>query len=552
MAMTKEYPHTSYRVASRLACGFLTFGLCAAAVLAGSAPIPAVVQKDGRAALMVDGAPFTMLSTQANNSSNYPAMLPKVWPALQRLGANTLEIPVAWEQIEPTEGKFDFSYVDTLVKEARTHNVRLVLIWFATWKNTSPGYTPGWVKNNPARYARMKDEKGQTFYALSPHSTMTLEADKKAFAALMTHIREIDSARTVIMMQVENETGGYGLVRDHSAAGEALFQAQVPEKLVKALHKAHGTWSEVFGKDAEVSFQAWSIASYCEAVAAAGKAAYPLPMYVNVALRDPIKDQDPKTYAAGGPTWNVLDIWKVAAPSIFAAGPDIYSRGYEENMAHLDRYTRADNPLFVPEIGNDPLFARFIFPVLGRHGIGFSPFGFDDTGYVNYPLGAKALTPEVEAPFVAHYAAIGAMMRPWAKLSFENETWGVAEPDNHAEQTIDLGRWKATVSYGKWQFGEDKYFKNLDKTPWADKATGGVLIGRLGPDEFLVTGYHARINFDLAVSQFGQHGQWDRVEEGHYVGDTWVMDRLWNGDQSDYGLNFTDKPQILRVRMSAY
>src|SRR3546814_14931699 len=81
--------------------------------------LPRLESRDGRHALNVDGEPFLILGGQANNSSNYPAMLPEVWPTVRALHANTLEIPVAWDQIEPVEGQFDFSWVDALVPEAR-------------------------------------------------------------------------------------------------------------------------------------------------------------------------------------------------------------------------------------------------------------------------------------------------------------------------------------------------------------------------------------------------------------------------------------------------
>src|SRR5215212_4035024 len=167
-----------------------------AAVQAQVSALPHLERSGDRHALIVDGRPFLMLGAQAHNSSNYPAVLPKVWPVIRQLHANTLEIPIAWEQIEPQEGRFDFSWVDVLLQQARENNVRIVPLWFGTWKNTNQGYTPEWVKSDSKRFPRMRTKDGKTHYVLSPHFRSTLEADKRAFAALMRHIREVDPQHT--------------------------------------------------------------------------------------------------------------------------------------------------------------------------------------------------------------------------------------------------------------------------------------------------------------------------------------------------------------------
>src|SRR4249920_669253 len=197
-------------------------------------PIPEIVTRDGRAALMVDGAPFLVLGAQVNNSSAWPAALPKVWPAVARLQANTLSVPIAWEQIEPVEGKFDFSFLDTLLREAREHQLRLVLLWFATWKNNGPNYAPEWVKLDNRRFPRLVDAKGKVLNSMSPHAAATLAADTRAFVALMRHLKQADTQRTVILVQVQNEPGTYGSVRDFGAAAQKLFAGAVPQVLVKA------------------------------------------------------------------------------------------------------------------------------------------------------------------------------------------------------------------------------------------------------------------------------------------------------------------------------
>src|SRR5450755_2031172 len=275
-------------------------------------PIPQIRKKDGRFALFVDGAPYLMLGAQVHNSSTWPATLPKVWPAMEFLNVNTVEAPIYWEQFEPKPRQYDYSVTDTLLAQARQHHVRLVILWFGTWKNGSQHYMPEWMKLDPERYSHVIDKSGNAADSPSPFATASMEADRTAFAAFMRHLKAADPQRTVIMIQVENETGTWGSLRDYSPAAQKLFEAPVPPEVVGAMQvtatSPSPTWQEAFGPEAEVNFHAWSVARYVEQVAAAGKAAYPLPMYVNAALRDPLKPGAPFSYDDAAPTENVLPI----------------------------------------------------------------------------------------------------------------------------------------------------------------------------------------------------------------------------------------------------
>lgn len=551
------------RILNRLAMAGIALAVAATVSAAPAGDLPRIVAKDGRHALLVDGEPFLMLAGQAHNSSNYPAALPKVWAALKDARANTLEMPIAWEQIEPVEGKFDFSFVDTLVTQARQNKIKLVIVWFGTWKNTGPGYLPEWVKFDNKRFPRMIDKDGKTVYSHTPFGEATLAADKKAFVALMEHIRKIDAKqRTVLMVQVENEVGTYGVARDYGPRAQALFAQPVPAAVL-ARQKApkpgaaQGSWSQVYGDYADQYFHSWGIASYIEEIAKAGRAVYDLPMFVNNALRDPFP-QPPQPwkadFASGGPTYDVLDIYKAAAPHIDFAGPDIYMPESHKVTAILKQFQRPDNALMVPEMGNASGYARYVYQALGMGAIGVAPFGLDYAEYSNYPLGSKFTDRRMVEPFARVYGVFAPMQRLWARWAYEGRTYGVAEGDDRQPQAVEMKGWKATVSFREFQFGEREYLR--DKNEYAagtDTPNGGAAIAQIGDNEFVIVGERVRVKISGSGANEGKPAMWARVEEGRFdTNGKWVMERNWNGDQTDYGVNLPATPTVLKVRMGSY
>ena len=524
---------------------------CTPAMLPAQAtnPLPQIVQKDGRYALFVDGAPYLILGAQANNSSGWPSMLPKVWPAVEYLHANTLEIPVYWEQFEPEPGHFDYSIVDTLLAQARQHQMHLILLWFGTWKNGSSHYMPLWMKRSPEKYPRMIGVDGRPVDSPSPFSEAALHADINAFSALMRHLKSADAQHTVLMVQVENEPGTWGCVRDYSPAAQRVFESPVPAQLLTALHMnapKGGTWHQVFGEDADVFFHAWAVARYIEQVAAAGKAIYPLPLYVNAALRNPFQAGHEHNYETGGATDNVIPIWKATAPSIDLLAPDIYMEGSDEYLKILDLYRRPDNALFVPETGHTPPYARYFFAALGHQTIGFSPFGIDYTKYANDPIGATELNEKLLEPFAINYELVAPMQREIARLNFEGKLQAVIEKQGIPEDSLDFGPWQVKVSYGLGQFGPGNH------PPGNPKPIGRAFVAELGPNEFLVSGFFCRVDFQPSDRASGKQREYLRVDEGTYENGKFHAIRIWNGDQTDWGLNFASVPQVVRVSLGTY
>lgn len=507
---------------------------------------PQLVQKDGHYALLVEGRPYLILGGQIHNSSAWPSELPQVWESMAALHANTLAAPVYWEQLEPVQGHFDFSVVDQIVEGARTHNLHLILLWFGTWKNGNMHYVPAWVKDDPKRFPHTVRPDGEPIDVLSPNSRNTLEADKSAFTALMRHLKQIDNERhTVLMMQVENESGNIGSVRDNSPESNKEFAGAVPADLLAAAHKQAGSWRQVFGGDADEVFQVYHQAKYINEITAAGKAEFAIPCYLNVWLEYPVPalpqrqlDMPGIAYPSGGAVQKMLGLWKALAPSIDLIGPDIYSSDSSFYREVLKTYLRPDNPLWIPETSRSDVFGKFFFYALGDGAIGFSPFGVDRTGW----------NISGDQPWTEHtrnFALIAPMSREIAQLEFDGKLKTAVEEPGQAVQELDYGGWQATVAYG---------FPQPDgiTPPGTKDAHGAALVAQLGPDEFLVTGVDASVNFHLPGKLPWIHSQFTTVEEGAYENGVWKPLRLWNGDETDRGLSFSDKPVVVHVKLGRF
>ena len=507
---------------------------------------PRLVQKDGRFALLVDGQPYLILGGQIHNSSAWPYELPEVWDSMAALHANTLEAPVYWEVLEPQEGHFDFANVDAIVNGARAHNLHVVLLWFGTWKNGNMHYVPDWVKSNTRRFPRVIRRDGEPIDVLSALSRNNLEADKAAFVALMRHLNQIDGEQhTILLVQAENESGIIGSVRDFSAEADRMIAGQVPADLLTAAHKQPGTWVQVFGADADETFQVYHQAKYINEIVAAGKKEFAVPCYINVwpdyppaELPQRALDNPGIAYPSGGAVQKMVTLWKALAPSIDIIGPDIYSTDTQFYRDELSTYKRPDNPLWIPETGSGNNFGKFFFYALGDGAIGFSPFGVDHPEGSNSRFGS----PETHA---RNFALIAPMDREIARAEFAGNLKTAVEEPGKATEELDFGDWQATVAFGFPQ-GDGR------RPPGTKDASGVALVARLGADEFLVTGYDASIIFHLPGKQPWMRSEFLSVEQGTYEDGVWKPLRLLNGDETDRGLRFFQKPEVVRVKMNRF
>lgn len=515
----------------------------------------------------INGKPFLMLAGEVHNSnaSSLAAMEP-VWVKAEQLCLNTVLLPVSWELVEPVEGQFDFELVDGLILEARKRGLRLGLLWFGAWKNGQCKYAPAWVKTDLIRFRRAEVKRGESKISLEKYYGMeyttlsalceeTRLADSRAFAALMAHLKEVDGReRTVLYVQVENEPGLQGAAREHSEAADLLFSGPVPAGFAQYM-KSHtasmredvraaveagsksGSWEQVFGPMAEEIFQAYHVAGFIDAVAAAGKAEYDIPMAVNAWL----EQGPPGSYPSGGPVAKMMEVYKFAAPHIDIVCPDIYVRNFCEVCG---QFCRPDNPLLIPETAtHGHVGPRLAYTVGHYHTWGFSPFGFEEMGEPfgasqGFLFGMDTSDPLLNQP------------QDPEEYAWYNRTLGGLAP--LLAEAYGSDRLQAVIS----EMPEENCLtfrrfaiRTMMDSPMSARKDGVCTALQLAEDEFYILANACALQF-VSNDMEKPHVDILALEEGQIVGGQWKMHRRLNGDEATV-LSFA-KPILLRVKLFAY
>jgi hypothetical protein len=547
--------------------------LCAVAVVtAGAQPaadpgIPRLERRGQATQLMVDGQPWLVLGGEAmNTASSDLAYMKTVWPQMARLNLNTVLVGVSWSWVEPVEGRFDFALIDGLLDGARQNNLRVVFLWFGSWKNGISSFAPAWVKADQQRFPRVQIASGSSIEVLSAFSEANREADARAYTAFVRHLKEVDGkAHTCLMIQMQNEVGILGDSRDRGAAATAAFAGAVPKELTSYLsknqtllnadlakrwaiagRKTAGTWEDVFGAGTATDeiFMAWHYARYMERLTAAGKAEYPLPVFTNTWIVQP-EDRGPGDYPTGGPEPFVLDIWKAGAPSIDLNAPDVYLPNFTDWAGW---FHRVDNPLFVPESFADAAGVANAFYAIGEHaGLGYSPFGIDRLG---------SMKDSENLPLAKGYA----LLRQMTPLILDAQAKGTI-----AAASLTVTRQKRSVPLGDYTVNFD--VKHNRRNPTQAPMPGYGLVVAAGPGEYFVAGTDIEVTFTPRTPGPEIAGL-ATVEAGRFENGTWIPNRQLSGDdvlldydlagaaarrQSGSGLRFdADGPTVQRVTLYRY
>jgi len=513
-------------------------------VLIPALRVPAADLPHFRAAqLIVHDRPFLIRGGEIGNSSaGTAAQADRILPELARMHLNTVLMPVAWEQVEPKEGFFDFTILDHWIDVARTQNLHLVLLWFGSWKNAFSEYAPAWVKADMKRFPRAQSAHGGPLEILSTFGTETLGADSRAFQALMAHLREKDQEQqTVLMVQVENEIGYLGPGRDRSPEADQQFNGSVPREFLAGLAarraefspelSAHfdpqgRTWREVFGEAANEVFMARRYAIFVNAVAEAGKKEYPLPMYVNAQL--PALMERPGEYPSGGPHPYYLAVYRAMAPAIDFYSPDIY---WPEFEYWVKRYEIPGNPIFVPEAKIDSAPWNALYAYGAAKAIGFCPFGIDS---VHPPAGAGAPEP----PIMQVYSAISDLEDMFTPDHSAGHMRGLVLHANspRGTESVVLGGYVFEASLSRaW------------KTNELLASDGGMLLIESAPDEFFVVGSGLTVKIARDPDTDQRIAGIAGIEEVTKAGADWTVTARLNGDQSNQGRQLTLDPREIRT-----
>lgn len=562
----------------------------------GKAQTPRLEKAGGAARMLVQNKPFIILGAEIHNSTGSDtAALKKALKQAKALNMNTILAYAYWEFIEPEEGKFNFWLLDQLLNESRKENLKVVLVWFGSWKSTTSAYVPAWVKTNPQRFPRHTLADGKTLEILSPFSDANRDADAKAYTALMQHLKAVDKAQTVILMQTENEPGCFQGYRDYAAAALKAWSAEVPKEVISYLnaqkgklfpalekvwaangYKNQGSWEEVFGKSSaegeyphysEELFMAFHYSKYLNHIAAQGRKILDLPTFCNGWLYN-----KRGYYPHGTVNPHVLDMYRAGGSALDFYSPNVYTIDYDKLFSE---YKTGGNVLFIPESLLSP--AGVLYAIAEYDAIGFAPFGLD--GWNRNDESVKAnlkLLGEINGALQGMQGLISSkygsdqMRGAYFALTAHHKTIEMGDyniaigSSTDFRFSIDFGKsleqvGKQVISFAALS-GQDDPAPGPN-TPTADKPAlpaspfgglpkdmGAALIIQQAADEFYIVGYSVKLNFALKEGIPFHHLGYLSIDEGYFKQDQFITSKRWNGDEQKINLP-GQQLSVLRVRL---
>lgn len=510
------------------------------------------------AVLKVDGHPFFMRAGELHNSTcSDIGYLDGKWDDLVGMNLNTVIATASWELVEPMEGQFDFSHVDAIIHGAKQHNMKVVLIWFATFKNPFMTYAPSWVKGDNRRFPHAIAPDGRTLELPSLYDDNIIEADKKAYLALLRHLKETDAKRTIIALQIGNEPGLNSPTRDSSEPANRAWKADIPACIIDYLVKNRqtlqpdikaawekngckrkGNWEEVFGKSltandgtnpilylTEHLFTAYGSARYLEALSSAGKEVLDLPTFTNATGS---VNSRGRSMGNGCSIPDFFDIYMAVAPSLDMLTPNSYGQNFDEICK---AFAYNSNPLLIPEC---TMSAVRPFYLIGEwNGLGYSPFGIDDH-HAGTPAG-KMLADT--------YSLIGKMKKMISANLNSNCMRGVFIYTDKPVQEIEMGDYIITFKHettdeiGETMLrilgGEKAYETFLKQKEEVKPFEAAALIIQTGKNEFYIAGGGGiNATFRMKENKQAHFCDFDYIYEGSINEEgNFIKGRLLNGDE---------------------